>query len=56
MHINYNSRLAQGMNLEEFFKSTEGVFKHPQIVSWVEELYRHRSTYINEINKNGDNK
>merc|ERR1739838_719085 len=28
--------------LEEFFKSTEGVFKHPKIKSWVEELYEQR--------------
>jgi putative hydrolase of HD superfamily len=48
---------SQGKNLEEFFKSTEGVFKHPQIVSWVEELYRHRSTYISDINnKSSENK
>lgn len=28
--------------LEEFFKSTEGVFKHPKIKLWVEELYSQR--------------
>ena len=29
-------------SLEEFFKSTENVFKHPKIKSWVEELYKQR--------------
>ena len=32
--------------LEEFFKSTEGCFKHPRILSWVEELYSQRKDYI----------
>ena len=30
-------------SLEEFFKSTEGVFQHPKIMKWVEELYKQRS-------------
>ena len=32
--------------LEEFFKSTEGCFKHPRILSWVTELYDQRKNYL----------
>ncbi|XP_066956744.1 5'-deoxynucleotidase HDDC2 [Macrobrachium rosenbergii] len=33
--------------LEEFFKSTEGVFQHPKVKKWVEELYKQRNTMLN---------
>ncbi|KAJ2354368.1 hypothetical protein IWW50_002869 [Coemansia erecta] len=28
--------------LDSFFESTRGIFKHPQVQSWVEEIYRRR--------------
>ncbi|XP_068214881.1 5'-deoxynucleotidase HDDC2 [Palaemon carinicauda] len=34
--------------LEEFFKSTEGAFKHPKVKKWVEELYKQRSATVND--------
>ncbi|XP_064109749.1 5'-deoxynucleotidase HDDC2-like [Macrobrachium nipponense] len=33
--------------LDEFFKSTEGVFQHPKVKKWVEELYKQRNTVLN---------
>ncbi|KAK7084706.1 HD domain-containing protein 2 [Halocaridina rubra] len=30
--------------LDEFFKSTEGIFKHPKVKLWVEELYKQRNS------------
>ncbi|KAJ1937263.1 hypothetical protein FBU59_004806 [Linderina macrospora] len=34
---------SDGKDLESFFASTRGIFKHPQVQSWVEEIYRRRS-------------
>ncbi|KAI9504377.1 hypothetical protein GGI25_005881 [Coemansia spiralis] len=29
--------------LDEFYECTRGIFKHPQVQSWVEEIYKRRS-------------
>ncbi|KAF2368742.1 HD domain [Trinorchestia longiramus] len=34
--------------LEEFFQSTEGKFKHPRVVGWVEDLYKRRQEFISK--------
>ncbi|KAI8321523.1 hypothetical protein GQ54DRAFT_181164 [Martensiomyces pterosporus] len=33
---------SDGKDLESFFASTKGIFRHPQVQSWVEEIYRRR--------------
>lgn len=35
--------------LEEFFESTQGKFKHPRVVSWVQELYRQREAFQKSV-------
>uniref|UniRef100_A0A2P2I2E4 5'-deoxynucleotidase HDDC2 n=1 Tax=Hirondellea gigas TaxID=1518452 RepID=A0A2P2I2E4_9CRUS len=37
--------------LDEFFTSTEGKFKHPRVVKWVQELYRQRHEFITSSNE-----
>lgn len=41
-------------SLEEFFKSTEGVFKHPKVKAWVEELYKQRNVSLSNDSKVSD--
>ncbi|CAG8813531.1 16710_t:CDS:2, partial [Gigaspora margarita] len=36
----YEYEQSQNKNLEEFFESTKGRFTHPEVKSWVEELYK----------------
>ncbi|KAJ1959974.1 hypothetical protein GGI12_004057 [Dipsacomyces acuminosporus] len=33
---------SDGKELDSFFESTKGIFRHPQVKSWVEEIYRRR--------------
>ncbi|PIA18523.1 hypothetical protein COEREDRAFT_38672 [Coemansia reversa NRRL 1564] len=34
--------LSEGKQLDSFFESTKGIFSHPQVKEWVEEIYRRR--------------
>lgn len=51
----YETDQNRAGTLEEFFKSTEGKFKHPKIIRWVEQLYKEReaknSKDINDVKK-----
>ncbi|CAG8690222.1 14177_t:CDS:2 [Dentiscutata erythropus] len=38
----YEYEQSQNKDLEEFFESTKGIFTHPEVKSWVEELYKNR--------------
>ncbi|KAI9088716.1 HD domain-containing protein [Phlyctochytrium arcticum] len=44
--VEYEKRHPE-KNLDSFFASTKGVFQHPLVVSWVEELYAERRTLGN---------
>ncbi|KAJ2724145.1 hypothetical protein GGI07_002180 [Coemansia sp. Benny D115] len=38
-------------SLDQFFASTRGIFRHPQVKAWVEEIYRRRSGSQTENNE-----
>ena len=42
----YESMESRPGQLEEFFKSTEGKFKHPKVKEWVDQLYQQRKEFI----------
>jgi len=50
----YEYEKAQNKNLNDFYKSTEGVWEHPQIKGWMEFLKKKRSqlTLPSEPSKN----
>jgi len=37
------NKKGEGKKLESFFETTKGVFTHPVVLKWVEELYEQRS-------------
>jgi len=37
--------VAQGQSLGDFFEGTKGKFRHPTVVSWVQELNRERDEF-----------
>ncbi|KAK8721012.1 hypothetical protein OTU49_012977 [Cherax quadricarinatus] len=44
----YETSQDRAGSLDEFFKSTEGVFTHPKVKKWVEELYVQRNRVLND--------
>jgi len=42
---------AQPVDVEEFFTTTRGTFKHPQVMKWVEELEKQRSEFKSTTEK-----
>ncbi|KAJ1732298.1 hypothetical protein LPJ61_002110 [Coemansia biformis] len=41
---------SDGKRLDSFFNSTRGIFSHPQVRSWVEEIYRRREDTQTQTN------